>query len=152
MKKYQIYIGIFLGIWGLASCGKNSSFPSTPDFEYQSIYPKELTNKDSVAITCSFRDQEGDIQGSIWYKVYNLTTPDNSTADFDNYGFDVPGFPAQKNMEGTIITILKPSVDFSVGTPQGGGSDSIYFELFLKDAAGHISDTIRTDTVLIHAM
>ena len=150
MKKNPIFIALLGGLLGVIGCGKSGNFPTTPDLKYQSVYPMELSSMDSVAITCSFRDQEGDIQGSVWYKVNNLTTPANTT-EFDNYGHDVPKFPEQKNMEGTIITILKPGVDFSVGSTQGGGSDSIYFELYLKDVAGHISDTVRTDTVLVHA-
>ncbi len=150
MKRYSIPV-MLLALFMWMGCGKSNNYPTIPDLKYNSIYPHDLSTADSVAITCSFKDKEGDIQNAIWYKVYNITTPEHTT-EFDDYRHDVPNFPAQRNMEGTIITILKPGVDFSVGTAQGGGSDSVYFELFLKDAAGHISDTIRTDTVLVHTI
>ncbi len=148
MNKCQVFVVVLIGVLGFTSCGKESSFPSTPDLKYKGISPKSLSTAETVAITCSFRDKEGDIQNTMWFKVYNLTIPDNSTPVFAKY--DVPQFPEQKNMEGDITLILKPTQDFSVGTPEGGGADSVYFELFLKDRAGHISDTIRTDTIYVH--
>lgn len=149
MKRKPIFMALVGGLLGAVGCGKSGHYPTTPDLKYQSIYPMELTTSDSIAITCSFKDQEGDVQGTVWYKAYNITTPADSTVGFADY--PLPQFPPQKNMEGSVILILKPMTDFSVGAPAGGGSDSVYFDVFMKDNAGHISDTVRTDTVLVHS-
>ncbi len=151
MKKYLLYIGISLGFLFMVSCGKDKTYPSTPILKYKSIYPKELSVSDSVAITSEFKDKEGDIKGEdiFWYRVVNLTTPAHTTG-FDSLAYPVPNFPQNNNVGGELILVLKPGIDFSVGAMQGSGSDSIYFELFIKDQAGHISDTIHTDTVLVH--
>src|SRR5699024_10652861 len=121
------------------------SYPSAPYLKYESISPKELNTSQEVTITCHFKDKEGDLGGrhGIWYKAINLTTLSNTT-DFDSARHPVPNFPQKNNVGGTLIVKLKPDgIDFSIGTPQGGGSDSVYFELFLRDQAGHYSDTIR---------
>lgn len=147
MKKYQISIAILSGFFLLASCGKDKHFPSTPDFRYQSIYPMELSPSDSVIITSSFKDKEGDIQGSVYYKAFNITNPPETPPPFAPY--PVPDFPPQKNMEGSLIVILTPGIDFTVPTGVAA-TDSFYFELYLKDVEGHISDTIHTDTIAVH--
>ncbi len=144
MKKYIAPVIVACGIFLLAvSCGKNGHFPSSPDLKFRSVYQ---TDSNSVVINCSFRDRQGDIQDSIYFKVFNLTTPDNSTEYFAPY--PVPNFPAQQNMEGDIILILTPT-DVHIGSGLGGGADSVFFDLYLKDRAGHISDTVRTDTILV---
>lgn len=145
MKKYPIFI-VLLGIIAAVGCGKSGNYPSTPDLKYKSIYPHEFSTSDSVAITCNFKDAEGDIQDSVWFKVYNITTPEDSTPKFASYPMP-QDFPAQKNMEGNIILILKPGQDFTIGQ---GHNDSVYFDIFIKDNAKHISDTVRSDTVLVH--
>lgn len=144
MKRYIVPVIIISGIFLITiSCGKKGSFPSTPDLKFQSIYQ---TDSNSIVINCTFRDREGDIQDSIYFQVYNLTTPGNSTGLFAPYS--VPDFPAQQNMEGNIMLILTPT-DVHIGSGLGGGADSVYFDLYLKDRAGHISDTVRTDTILV---
>src|SRR5699024_2067623 len=131
MKKYRIFIGILLAVWGLASCGKDNNFPSTPDLKFQSIYFDKDSNR--VVITCSFKDKEGDIQGTIWFKTYQITPGGTNEGVFGQY--PVPDFPSQNNMEGDIILILK-QIDFTGVSP----GDSLYFDLYLKDKAEHVSD------------
>lgn len=142
MRKYQAIVIILLFISGLISCGKKEgSFPSSPYLEYKSI---SIDKADSIYITCSFRDKEGDIQNKIWYTAYNITNPGDSN---DVYvSFQMPGVPAQKNMEGDILVKLSPNGQDFTAT----ASDSLYFELYLEDMKGHISDTVRTDTVQMH--
>lgn len=142
LLRLLIVVVFFLQI---TSCGKNDgAFPTTPSLKFEQIYVDTLG---FVNIQASFRDKQGDLAGrSIWFNVNNLTTTDNSIKDFVDY--PMPDFPGQSNLAGTFTLILKQN-DFSVGSQQGGGADSIYFDLYLEDAAGHLSDTIRTDTILV---
>lgn len=156
MKRNSIYIIISIVFIGMISCSKSNDFPTRPYLEYESIYVpsgRDLNTSDTVAITCTFKDKEGDLQGKgrLFYRAVNLTTTTNTT-EFEDYRHPMPDFPEQNKVEGELIVILSPDFDFSVGAALGGGADSIYFELFLKDKAGHFSDTVRTDTVRIESI
>jgi hypothetical protein len=138
MKRLNLIIlsAILLSV---ISCGKSKNFPSTPDLTFKGISPSEVRASDSVQIVCGFRDAEGDIQDSIFYKASNNNV-------FAPYA--IPNFPAQRNMEGNIILVLERDLDFS--TPVGGAAaDTLSFDVYLKDRAGHISDTVRTTKVVV---
>lgn len=139
MKQYGFIILLAIGVLAIISCQKNTNFPSTPDLTFKSIFPQEVRPSDSVVITCEFKDKEGDIQDSIFFKASNN----------DVFGpYAVPDFPPQNNLRGNIILILQRGIDFVV--PAGGGAaDTLSFQLYLKDKEGHISDTVQTTPVVI---
>jgi hypothetical protein len=122
------------------SCGKNGDYPSVPDLTFKSIGPSDVYSGDSLAITCGFKDKEGDINGdSIFFRA-------NNAAVFAPY--QIPNFPQQGNLQGDIILVLQ-SNDLSF--PAGPGAvDTVYFDVYIRDRRGHISDTVRTTPVLLH--
>lgn len=138
MKRYCL-IAIPVVLFLLASCGKGG-FPSIPSLTFKSIGPVENYSGDSVQIVCGFRDRQGDIQDSVYYKASN-----NSV--WGSYA--MPNFPAQNNMEGNIIVYMYRGPDFT--PPAGtGATDTIYFNVFIKDLSGHSSDTIKTTPIIVH--
>lgn len=148
MRKYLLYIGVMLGFFMMLSCGKNGTYPSTPYLKYEQIYPIDtVLFSEKVQITCTFKDAEGDIKGGnhLFYKGVNITRPASILDTFSSYRKDIPAFVQNKNVEGEIIVFLNPGSDFHANT----GYDSLCFELYLKDKAGHFSDTVRTDTIVM---
>lgn len=139
--KQRIFIAIMLsaGFFLAVSCGKSGNYPTTPDLTFKSIAPSEVGLTDSVVIVCGFKDQEGDIQDSIFFRASNN----------DIFGpYAIPDFPAQNNLQGNIILILQRGIDFVV--PAGGGAaDTLTFDLYLKDREGHKSDTVQTTPVVV---
>lgn len=140
MKRlYLVMIPIVILV--AASCGKNGSFSSTPTLTFTSVTPDDVVSFDSMQIVCAFTDKEGDIQDSIYYKSSN-----GLTSDF--VGYPIPNFPAQHNLKGNIILQLYPGLDFPA--PAGGAAaDTIYISVFIKDQAGHSSDTVQTTPIIV---
>lgn len=124
----------------LASCGKNSNFPSTPDLTFKSISPNVAeAGKDTlISIICSFKDAQGDIAGPVYYRQSNFP-------DFDSL-YSLPGLPEQPNMQGNIILQLHSN---DIIFPTSSGADTVTYLLFIKDKAGHISDTVETSKVVL---
>lgn len=136
MKRYCL-IAIPVILFLLASCGKGG-FPSIPSLTFKSIGPGSVHPGDSVQIVCSFRDKEGNIQDSVYFRASNSSV-------FGTYA--MPDFPAQNNMEGNVILELYSGTDFT--PPAGAGAaDTLYFYVFIKDLTGKSSDTVKTTSIL----
>lgn len=129
----------------IASCSKNGSFPTSPDLTFKTITPQEVHNGDSIQVVCSFRDKEGDLQDSIFYRPNSLLNNAGDSGVFGDY--QIPNFPTHRNLEGDIILVLYGGLDYQV--PIGGASDTLYFDIFIKDRAGHSSDTVKTTPVVV---
>jgi len=138
-RHYLVMIPILMLV--AASCGKNGNFSSTPTLTFTSVTPDDVASFDSMQIVCAFTDKEGDIQDSIYYRASNgLTT--------DFVGYAIPSFPTQKNLQGNIILQLYPGLDFPA--PVGGAAaDTVYISIFIKDQAGHSSDTVQTTPIIV---
>ena len=136
MKRYCL-VAIPALLFLFASCGKGG-FPSIPSLAFKSIGPGAVHPGDSVQIVCSFRDKEGNIQDSVYFRASNSNV----------YGtYAMPNFPAQSNMDGNIIVELYSGTDFT--PPAGAGAaDTIYFYVFIKDLSGKSSDTVKTTPIL----
>lgn len=140
MKRLYLILVPALAIL-VSSCGKHGHFSSTPSLTFKSIGPDEVTSGDSLQVLCAFTDKEGDIQDSIYFRASNSLTPDFA-------GYAIPDFPSQPNLQGNIILELYPGLDFP--TPTGGAeADTVYIDLFIKDKAGHASDTVQTTPILV---
>lgn len=141
MKRFGLLPILVVMVMLVGSCGKNGNFSSTPSLTFKSIAPDDVTSGDSLQIVCSFTDKEGDIQDSIYYRSSNGLTP-------DFVGYPIPDFPAQHNLQGNIILQLYPGLDFPA-PPGGGEADTVYVNVFIKDKAGHSSDTVQTTPILV---
>lgn len=142
MKRYCLLI-IPLISFLLVSCGKNGAFPSTPRLTFKSISPSQVAASDTniqVSIVCGFRDGQGDISGPVYFMQSN-----NASAGFDST-YTLPSLPAQNNMQGNLILQLSSN---DILFPVSSGTDTVSFYLFIKDAAGHSSDTIQTSRIML---
>ncbi|GAA4312124.1 hypothetical protein [Compostibacter hankyongensis] len=140
--KHRILPALLGGLL-LTSCGKDKNFPSTPQITFKSISPLEYHGKtDQLSIVVGVKDAEGDLGDSVFYRqhISSDTLPWGSLL--------MPqGFPKQENLEGNIILQLQSQLITLPTNP--GVPDTGYFDVFVRDRAGHISDTIQTDKILL---
>lgn len=141
MKRLYLFVltAIAISIM-LASCNGKGSFPSTPDLKFKSISPNVAeAGKDTlISIICSFKDNEGDITGPVYYRQSNFP-------NFDSL-YSLPKLPQQPNMQGNIILQLHSN---DIIFPISSGMDTVTYLLFIKDKAGHISDTVETSKIVL---
>lgn len=141
MKRLYLYfLSAILVPAFLVSCGNKGNFPSTPDLRFKSISPTVAeAGKDTLmSIVCSFKDAEGDIGGYVYYRQSNFP-------DFDSL-YSLPDLPKQPNMQGNIILQLHSN---DIIFPVSSGSDTVTYLLYIKDKAGHTSDTVETSKVVL---
>ncbi len=95
-------------------------------------------------------DKEGDIQDTVWVQEVSLSGC-NPDASFTQ-PYQMPSFTPSKDLKATI------NVNYSYGSTSGAypllpgcnmKNDSCYFRFWLKDVAGHVSDTVSSPTIVL---
>ena len=150
------------------ACYKEPVYDIKPEISFKEIR-KEIridpftgANKDSVIISLNFKDGDGDL---------GLDEEEKATAEKNNgYNYLVKAFRRQKgklvevqsdipysgyfprlrtdNKIGPIDGVLDYSLDFP--HPFTPKKDSIQFQIYLKDRAGNISNTIETKLIILN--
>jgi len=145
-------------ILGLFACRKDSgkSFSDEPQITYKGISNNRINFFDTgVAcnITLDFTDGDGNIghteDSVITIQDYRSDTLYRSYL----YPFPVIGdeFRDHKWLEGTVLITLN-TVFF---TPRldslhlAEKKDTLYYKIFIKDEAGNVSNTVKTDTIYV---
>jgi hypothetical protein len=133
------------------SCSKGK-FETKPRLEIKSYNTKVVPLHGQLVIHVNFFDKEGDLGGGDFFaaryrlNIRPLTGSDVNLADTLDaaHGYTVPVFPAtdQGSIDLTFDhdSFLKESV-FE--------NDTIYFRIAVTDKAGHKSDTVSTDPIVI---
>lgn len=158
MKKTQnIWIPVFLIILLFFSCRDVENFPIEPHIDYKSFGTiLSVSNTDSLGIlSISFEDGDGDIgsenQENYFINIFQMVDgemqkvelPDTSV----NFNAIIPDLTPKgkyKGIKGTIDYLLElynftPLLD----------SDTIAFETYIKDRAGHQSNTVMTPNIIV---
>lgn len=144
----KILVTLFiLGV--LSGCGKDK-YTSKPQLTYKGVNTKELNRNQTLRFTLEVTDAEGDLQDSIWVEevVRNC-----SVSGFKSQ-YKMPDFTAVKNFKGEIEVCYSfgtglecpPIVD--PGRCQGR-NDSAYFRFWVQDKEKNVSDTIKSEEVVV---
>jgi hypothetical protein len=165
MKHFTI-ISFIIFLFGvlMTSCVKEKSFPSTPAITFSKYV---LFKTDSADCYIKFRDGDGDIgfyigdttaQNNLKMK-FLLKASDgkfnpfdavlgNSTFDTLFYGFKIPNITPDgqyKALDGEIKIKLRAQPIY--GSAATG--DIVKFDIYLTDRAGHKSNMVSTDEIIV---
>ena len=161
MKHFsKIAAGLLVGMIGLNSCVKEKDFPVVPSIEFKGY---TMYGKDSADCTIKFKDGDGDIGSGdgdstlalkmkyLYKGTDNLFHPydyDLTDTVFDTlfYAFKVPYLTPDgqyKALDGEIMTKLRAAPIYA---PM---HHVVKFEITLMDRAGHISNTVSTNEIVI---
>jgi len=133
-------------LWGgtvffLFSCGKDK-FNSVPEIKFTSISPNVISNSSfpgQIDLTFQLKDAEGDFgvgggQDSSFVYVKNITT----SQELDSFKFPVLNGISRKNLDVEVTAnILRDAKPSNIPAPY---TDTLYFEIYVKDNAGHKSN------------
>jgi hypothetical protein len=145
VRRYSFLIGL-IGIT-LAACVKPPIYPIEPYIEVVSINQNnfEQLDDDSLSITLYFEDGDGDIGSE---DEVNMFWEDSRVPGFQ-IPFKIPYIQSQGNtkaISGTITTYYPISFCIDDEDP----IDTFYYKIFIKDRAGHLSNTDSTELIFLH--
>lgn len=142
MKQIIFFI---IGVVVFNSCKKDKEVSNAPQIDFVSISPSSPTAfQDEVIITINYKDADGDL-GENDADVTNCFVKD-SRNDVE-YEFRIP----QLSPDNSSITITG-DLDIrlqSIGISDGQSSETVSFEVYLKDRAGNSSNRITTNTITV---
>jgi hypothetical protein len=136
-----------------ASCSKGN-FKTTPTLKVNKLNATEIlapalagSGARDLRITLEVTDKEGDGGGGVITYVRIRTNirpiPNPGANDkADTVRYTVPAFPKTPKSE------LEITVPYSFMDEDPGRNDTMFFKISLKDAGGHLSDTVSTVSVV----
>ncbi len=157
MKAKVLIVSLSLII--LSACSKDK-YDTKPTLTFENISGSEFAQRQNVIIKLRLTDKEGDFtsdSGStsyldqpLYYRRVSLvcTDPDDTIPQM----YDIPRFTSRKYLDAHIDVNFTyasqdgpyASIDRSLCATQR--DDSLYFQFWVKDAAGNVSDTVKTPT------
>ena len=141
--RYTFIFSILL-LLTLAACTKNK-FNTVPSLKYKSANTKTLHNGETLKLTLSFTDAEGDVIDTILIREFVRACAANPKGGFIDSSNTLPTFPTGKNQKGDIII----SYPYSSINPRCNRNDTAVFKFVLRDNANHFSDTAVSDPIVI---
>ena len=160
-KKEHLIILCGFMIFMIQACVSKPDFPIEPVLEFVSMDKNEMIqnsfNTDSIRVTFSFTDGDGDLGDNDSLNIFIRDNRDQFIAS----QYRLPELPkegASRGVRGEItVTIYTTCCIFPDGTPPCESSeihpvDTLRYEIFIEDRAGHVSNTISTDPIYIHCL
>lgn len=156
-SKIQILAAVLIGMMTF-SCINRPDFPDEPVIEFISMNRNQLVqdnfNTDSLRVTFSFTDGDGDLGNNDSLNIFIRDNRDQFIAS----QYRLPMLPtegASRGIEGELtITVYTTCCIFPDGTPPCTPSqlyprDTLTYDIFIKDRAGNISNTITTNPIIL---
>ncbi len=124
----------------MSACSKDT-YSSTPKLTFKSVNGTVFPQQSNIDFKLEVTDKEGDIQDTMWFEKNSYT------CGADGYilsGNMVPNFTSRKDLKAEIDLNLQLGGTLSSCI---GRDDSCYFRFWIKDKAGHVSDTVQSPTI-----
>lgn len=139
--RYPILFSIFM--LSLFSCNKNK-YNTVPQLKFKDVNTKQLHSGETLRITLSFTDAEGDLIADSSLFVKKVVTR-CAASSFNQY-YKLPTFPTAKNQSGEIIV----TYSYNDISPKCNKNDTAVFKFILRDKAKNKSDTAVSDQIIIY--
>jgi len=162
--KLAHYFPIFI-IAIIFSCTKPPDYPIEPVIEFQRLsrnfMDQGITNNDSVVVTVSFTDGDGDLghtDGTIDIFVKDTRVPNADPSPYKMPFVPVQGVGNGISGEISILTYSTcclyppgtfPPCDESEDATNAYPIDSLIYEIYIMDRAGNESNHVLSDPVLL---
>lgn len=140
------------------SCIDPPDYPVQPEIEYLGMSKFQMVqdefHTDSIFVFFSFTDGDGDLGSNDSLNVFLIDTRDN----FITNRYRLPFFPeegANNGVSGEItVKIFTTCCIYPTGQPPCTPSeqfpfDTVSYRIYIKDRAGHQSNIIETDPILV---
>ncbi len=147
------------------SCTKPPDYPIEPVIEFKKLSRNSMkqgfTNNDSIVVTIGFTDGDGDLGNND--PTIDIFVKDTRVPDADPSPFKMPFVPVQGVGNGisgeisiltyTTCCIYPPGTfspcDISEAATTAFPTDTLMYEIYIMDRAGHESNRILTDPIIL---
>ncbi|MEN9951550.1 MAG: hypothetical protein RLY85_2302 [Bacteroidota bacterium] len=137
------FIPLFIILTALG-CGKES-FQSKPTLSIKSVSGTRVPAGSDLQVTMQLTDKEGDFVDTIWVK--KTTTRCVQSNFIDSFLYRIPTeTPRTRNFSADVIVTFSYGVELQPRCPR---NDTATFSFWMKDEKGNISDTAKTQQIII---
>lgn len=162
MRKSYFIFTIVIVSFCITSCTNNPGFDDVPEIEFigftKSAMDQGDLNTDSLFMTFSFRDGDGDLGSGGNNIRENIIITDGRTGDIYDF-FKIPDIPnpgVQNGLEGEItIKLFTTCCIFPDSIPPCQSplqfpTNELNFGIVLKDDAGNESEVVTTPSIILN--
>jgi hypothetical protein len=136
------------------ACNKDK-YQTKPQISIKSTSTDVVPANSGLTIVLSYTDKEGDISDSLYIKKVRLNKTVVPTLR-DSLKYKIPDFPDYSKGEITLALDYQNNLVSAINPPPIVGSnpskpqpDTLLFKFWIRDKAGHVSDTVTTDPITI---
>lgn len=138
----------------LVACNKDK-YQTKPQISIKSVGADVVPVNSGLNIVLSFTDKEGDISDSLYIKKIRLNKTVVATLR-DSLKYKIPDFPdyskgeinLQLDYQNNLISAINPP-PIQGSNPSKPQPDTLLFQIWIHDKAGHVSDTVTSKQVVI---
>ncbi len=155
MKPYLAFT--IIAILAFSACKKSNNASKIPQIKFLQMQPDSIqagSSFDTVYITFSFSDGDADLGNDPYGSNYDIYIKDcRFDTTFSGYFFpaiDQSIEDPNKGISGTaVFKQLAANITPRTDSNHLKNGDTVYYQLYIRDRAGHNSDTIKTTNLYI---
>lgn len=145
MKRIFVFCVLTLAV---VACNKDK-VESTPHLKFKSFSKDVINSTGELRVTLDFTDQEGDLDSLFVVRQRtNINGPDYLSFFYSGF----PEFGNQTKGEVTVSFDIQNTLIFNlpgIGTNPNYERDTLLMKFYVKDKAGHVSDTATTKPLYV---
>ena len=131
----------------MVACKKNE-YTTAPQLSFISVNSTSLRAGDVLGFNIEFTDKEGDVQDTMWVQRISKICPVDVSRVIP---YPIPSFTASSYLKGNFeidyqYNVINGQYPF-IGTCSTNKNDTSYFKFWIKDLAGHVSDTVVSPNI-----
>jgi len=150
----KIFLISFLALTVLITACDKDKFQTIPSLSIKSYSRKVVPPNGNIVITLEATDKEGDVQDSVI--IIKLRMNQRVVATIrDTIRYKFPAFPKtdriliQANLDyQTILSAINPP-NIPGSNPPQREADTLLLKFAVRDNAGHTSDTVLSDQIIV---
>lgn len=128
----------------LIACNKNK-YTTAPQLKYKSANTKQLHRGETLRMTLTFTDAEGDLTDKIFIQKIVKPCAADPSGGFIDSSHVLPFFPTTKDQAGELLI----TYTYNELNPLCNRNDTAIFKFVLRDKALNKSDTAVSDPIII---
>ena len=165
LKHHQLHLLLLAGCAAAVTCARIPEFPVEPVIEYRGISQNTIEQSrggialDTIEIKFSFTDGDGDIGSEDSVNIFLQDSRDGSIQLFKVN--PIPKLGAGNGLRGEIKILMTnssvtgyfcctfPNTFLTCLPSKQYPSDTLSYQIFIRDRSGNISNKIRTEKITI---